>query len=176
MELINKVFTMKKTIYIAFILIISVVYNACTSSTSVDEPIGRKTFELLQKLDTISSADFNDYFLSLEELREFVKDTAVQDTFRNAMTTVSKAKHQERLLQAYEMLKESGEKFEIDWNKITFEDYVYQIRSDSGVEFHDGVVVFNQDAKKYLAKMISFEYKGEQRLFILSNFEPALKY
>lgn len=164
---------MKKTVYIAFTLIISVVYNACTSSTSVDESIGRKTFELLQKLDTISSADFSTHFLSLEELRTFIKDTTVQDTFRNAIALISEEKHQERIQQAYEMLKESGKKFTIDWNKITFEDYVYQIRSDSGVEFHDGFVIFTHDSTKYLAKMISFEFKGEQCLFILSNFEPV---
>ena len=166
---------MKKSSYIIFLIIISVVYSACTSSTAVDETIGKHTFELLQKLDTISKEDFSNYFISLEELREFVKDTAVQDDFRNAMTTISKEKHQERLLQSYEMLKESGETNQIDWSKITYDNYLYQLRLDNGVTFHDGFVIFYHDSQKYLAKVISLEYEEKPRLFILSNFEVVTK-
>ncbi len=166
---------MKKTIYIAFLIIISVVHTACISSTTVDEPIGRHTFELLQKLDTISNDAFSNHFISLEELREFVKDTAIEATFRNAITTVSKENHREGLLQAYEMFKESGKRHEINWKNITFEEYVYQVRPDSGVEFHDGFLIFKHNSEKYLAKVISFEHHEKQQLFILSNFEIVVK-
>lgn len=162
---------MKKSIYIIFLIVISVVYSACNSVATADGTIEKHTFELLQKLDTISSADFSKYFISLEELREFVKDTTIDENFRNAITKISKEKHQEGLLQAYEMMKESGERQQIDWKKITFKEYVYQLRSDSGVTFHDGIIAFNHDTKTYMAKIVSFPYNGEQRLFILSNFE-----
>jgi hypothetical protein len=164
---------MKKSIYIISLIVISVVYSSCNAGASADETIGKRTFELLQKLDTISSASFSNHFISLEELREFVKDTAIQDNFRNAMTSLSKEKHQEGLLQAYEMIKESGVRQQINWKDITFKEYVFQERPDNGVTFHDGFVVFNHHTKTFMAKIVSFAYKGEQRLFILSNFEPT---
>lgn len=167
---------MKKTFYITFLIIISVIYSACNSSASADDPIGKYTFELLQKLDTISSADFEKNFITLEELREFAKDTTIQGTFRNAITTVTKEIHQERILQSYEMLKESGKRQQINWQNITYDEYVFQLRLDSGVTFQDGYLLFTHDSKKYITKLVSFNYKEKQRLFILSNFEPALKY
>ena len=99
---------MKKSIYIIFLIVISVVYSSCNSNASAEGTIGKHTFELLQKLDTISSANFSNHFISLEELREFVKDTAIQENFRNAMTSLSKENYKKGLLQAYEMIKESG--------------------------------------------------------------------
>ena len=88
---------------------------------------------------------------------------------------MSKEKHQERLLQSYEMLKESGETNQIDWSKITYDNYLYQLRLDNGVTFHDGFVIFYHDSQKYLAKVISLEYEEKPRLFILSNFEVVTK-
>ncbi|QHI34767.1 hypothetical protein IMCC3317_01110 [Kordia antarctica] len=164
---------MKKTIYIPLLICISLVYNACNSNASADEPIGKHTFELLQKLDTISSADFGNYFISLEELREFVKDTTIEENFRNAMTKMSKEKYKKGLLQSYEMLKESGERQQINWANITYEEYAFQLRLDNGVTFNDGYLLFTHNAKKYMAKVVSFEYEEKQRLFILSNFELA---
>lgn len=167
---------MKKSIYILFLIVISVMNISCNSSASADEPIGKHTFELLQKLDTISIVDFSNQFISLEELREFVKDTTIEENFRNAMTKISKEKYQKGLLQSYEMLKESGKTQQINWSNITYEDYIFQSRLDNGVTFNDGYILFAHNTKKYMAKVVSFEYKEKQRLFILSNFELATKY
>jgi len=149
------------------------VYTACNSNVSADGTIGKYTFELLKKLDTISSADFNNHFITLEEFRAFVKDTTIEANFRNAITRVSKEKYEKGLLQAYEMLKESGETQQINWKNITFKEYVFQERPDSGVTFHDGFVVFHHDTKTFMAKIVSFMYEEQERLFILSNVEPT---
>ena len=164
---------MKKLIYILFLVVISVVYSSCNADASAEGTIGKHTFSLLQKLDSISSADFSNHFISIEELRTFAKDTTVEASFRNAITSVSKEKYEKGLLQSYEMLKESGVRQQINWKDITFKEYVFQERPDSGVTFHDGFVVFNHDTKTFMAKIVSFEYEDEQRLFILSNFEPT---
>ena len=97
---------MKKSIYIIVLTFVSIVYTSCTSSEpKPEELVGKHTFELLQKMKTISQEEFNAHFITLDELREFAKDTTIKNTFRNAVTNVSKETHNKRLQQAYEMIK-----------------------------------------------------------------------
>lgn len=166
---------MKKSIYILAFAIVSIIIGCETSEPKPAELVGKHTFELLQKMQTISQADFNKHFISLEELRVFAKDTAIEETFRNAVTKVSQETHDKKLQQAYEMIKESGERNSIDWKTITFKEYVYQTRADNGILFHDGYVVFVNDEKEYVAKIISFAFNDKQRLYSLANFEPVRK-
>lgn len=162
---------MKKAVYI--LLVICII--SCTSKTQPEELIGKHTFELLQKMNDISQEEFNAHFLSLDELREFAKDSTIEATFRNAVTNVSKETHNIRLQQSYEMIKESGKRYDIDWKAIAFREYPYTIRDESGIAFQDGFVAFDHKEKKFVTKIVSITFKGEQRLFNLSNIEPVRK-
>ncbi|WP_420573111.1 hypothetical protein [Kordia sp.] len=166
---------MKKSIYILVLVLTSTLISCNSSQPTPEELVGKDTFELLQKMETISKDDFNTYFISLEELREFAKDTTIKDAFRNAITNVSKDIHLIRLQQSYDMIKESGTRYEIDWKNIKFREYLYQTREESGITFHDGFVAFDDQDKKFVAKIVSINCKGKQRLFNLSNVEPVRK-
>ncbi|PTX61702.1 hypothetical protein C8N46_104346 [Kordia periserrulae] len=164
---------MKKSIFIALIVFTSII--SCTTQPKAEALIGKYTFELLQKMDTLSQEEFNSHFISLAELREFAKDTTIEETFRFAIKNVSKETHNIRLQQAYEMIKESGKRFKIDWSAITFKEYPYTERDESGVTFQDGFVAFDFNDKKFVTKIVSLTFKNEQRLFNLSNIEPVRK-
>jgi len=162
---------MKQAIYI--VLLIGII--SCTSQPKSEELVGKDTFELLQKMNDLSQEEFNTHFLTLDELREFAKETTVEDTFRKAVTNVSQEVHSRRLQQSYEMIKESGERYQIDWKAITFREYPYTVRDESGIAFQDGYVAFDHNKKKFVTKIVSINFKGKQRLFNLSNIEPVRK-
>ncbi|AXG70941.1 hypothetical protein KORDIASMS9_03196 [Kordia sp. SMS9] len=162
---------MKKAVYIVILTFII----SCTSKPKPEEIIGNYTFQLLQNMRNLSQEEFNSYFISLEELREFAKDSTIEDTFRNAITNVSKETHTMRLQQAYEMIQESGYRYHIDWRNITFREYPYTVRNESGVAFQDGFVAFDFNEKKFVTKIVSITFKNQQRLFNLSNIEPVRK-
>ncbi|MEM6719072.1 MAG: hypothetical protein AAF611_07155 [Bacteroidota bacterium] len=166
---------MKKSIYSRCLIITMLVMGCNSSQPKAEELIGKHTFELLQKMNDLSQEEFNTYFLSLNELREFAKDTTIEDTFRNAVTNVSKEVHAIRLQQSYEMIQESGKRYKIDWKAITFREYPYTIRDESGISFQDGFVAFDHNEKKFVTKIVSITFKGKQRLFNLSNIEPVRK-
>jgi hypothetical protein len=166
---------MKKSIYITILTFISLLVSCTSSEPKPQELVGKHTFELLQKMKTISQEEFNAHFITLDELREFAKDTTIVETFRNAVTNVSNETHNKRLLQSYEMIKESGKRFKIDWKAITFREYPYQIKDESGITFQDGYVAFDCNGKKFVSKIVSINFKNKQRLFNLSNIEPVRK-
>ena len=166
---------MKKYTFCIYI-IVTVFVMSCTSSQSKPEAsAGSETFALLQKMNSISQEEFNTHFLTVEELRDFAKDSTVKDIFRNAVAKVSKETHNKRLQQAYQMIKESGERYEIDWTTITFREYPYAVREESGVSFQDGFLAFDYKDKKFVTKVVSINYKNKQRLFNLANIEPVQK-
>ena len=163
---------MKKVIY--FLCCSLVLLASCTSNApKPEELVGKHAFELLQQMDTISQEAFNSYFTSLEEMRAFVKDSSVADTFRNAILKVSPETHNRRLKLSYEMIKETGQTYAIDWQTIRFKEFVYQTKLHEGFNFQEGYVVFVHNEKEYVAKIISFMFEGRQRLFNFSNFEPV---
>ncbi|MEM6685323.1 MAG: hypothetical protein AAF617_05950 [Bacteroidota bacterium] len=164
---------MKKSIFIVFTIFVGFI--SCTSKPNPEALIGKHTFSLLQKMNDLSQEEFNSYFLSLNELRELAKDTTIQETFRNAVTNVTQEVHSRRLQQSYTMIKESGKRFQIDWTAITFREYPYTIRDASGIAFQDGFVAFDHNEKKFVTKIVSITFKGQQRLFNLSNIEPVRK-
>ncbi|MFK7747026.1 MAG: hypothetical protein AB8B65_01415 [Kordia sp.] len=166
---------MKNTIYSIVLILFSTLIGCTSSEPNPSALVGKHTFELLQKMETISQEEFNTHFLTLTELREFAKDTTIKNTFRNAVTNVSKETHNKRLQQSYEMIKESGKRYNIDWNVITFREYPYEIKDESGIAFQNGYVAFDFNDKKFVAKIVSIHYKNEQRLFNLSNIEPVRK-
>lgn len=163
---------MKKAI---FIFILTCIISCTSKKPTTVQLVGKHTFELLQNMETISQEEFNKYFISLEELREFVKDTVVAETFRNAIMKVSPETHNTRLELSYQMIKETGETYAIDWNAIEFKEYMYQTKLHEGFDFHNGYVVFTHNKKEYVANIISLMYDGKQRLFNFSNFEPVQK-
>ncbi|WP_298514794.1 hypothetical protein [uncultured Kordia sp.] len=166
---------MKKSIYITILTFISILYTSCTTQSKPEGFAVQQTFRLLQQMDSLSPNEFNSYFISLDELREIAKDTSVSKTFRNAITNVSKEVHYKRLQQSYEMIKESGKRFEIDWKDITFREYPFVMRDEDGITFQDGFVAFDYKEKKFVTKIVSIKYKDKQRLFNLSNIEPVRK-
>jgi hypothetical protein len=166
---------MKKSFFATTFSIFLLLLVSCSSQSKPEALIGTYTFELLQKMDTLSQEEFNSHFITLKELREFAKDTTVEATFRKAVTNVSQETHNIRLQQAYEMITESGKRFNIDWSAITFREYPYTERDESGVTFQDGFVAFDYDGKKFVTKIVSLHFNNEQRLFNLSNIEPVRK-
>lgn len=166
---------MKKLIYSIVFTLICSFYSSCTSSPKPEALAGSYTFDLLQKMNDLSQEEFNTHFLTLDELRDFAKDTTVKEIFRNAVTRVSKETHTKRLQQAYEMIKESGERYKIDWSNISFREYPYTFREESGIQFQDGFLAFDYNEKKFVTKIVSIMYKDQQRLFNLSNIEPVRK-
>ncbi|MCH2196059.1 hypothetical protein [Kordia sp.] len=167
---------MKKSIYIAIFSFVSMVCISCTSESKPEDFASKKAFGLLQKMNTMSQEEFNSHFISLNELREIVKDTAVNETFRNAITRVSKEIHNNRLQQSYTMIKESGKRFEIDWKDISFKEYPYVMRDEeNALTFQDGFLAFDYKEKKLVAKIVSIQYKDKKYLFNFSNIEPVRK-
>jgi hypothetical protein len=164
---------MKTPLY--FVIVVCFGMVSCTSTPKQESPVGNNTFALLQKMNTLSQDDFNAHFLTLEELREFAKDSTVKDIFRNAVTKVSTETHNRRLREAYQMIKESGERYKIDWNNIRFREYPFTLREESGVTFQDGFLAFDHGEKKFVTKIVSITYKDQQRLFNIANIEPVRK-
>ena len=166
---------MKKSIYIAILTFVSIALFSCTSQPKPEGFAPEQAFGLLLKMNTMSQDEFNSHFISLNELREIVKDTAVNETFRNAITRVSKEIHNNRLQQSYEMIKESGKRYEIDWKDISFREYPYVDREENILTFQDGFLAFDYKEKKLVAKIVSIDYKGKKYLFNFSNIEPVRK-
>jgi hypothetical protein len=147
----------------ALIILAVFIFASCGKETKERKSIpqsevGKAVFSLMKDMDTISSKEFTKRVMTYEEMQSLVNDKSfpLGDYMRNEMKitpdfhkTVSEAE--------YTDIKNSGVKYTIDWNKITFVSFKHDFQEiDEGRILLGETYFKNTDGKIYFVKSAAF--------------------
>lgn len=117
---------MKKTV---FTFLIGLVLVSC--SVNKQETKGEYIFNMFKKLNNVSLQEFQQNFLTPQEILEMTGNVLSVDDFNNELEEI------------FGNLKEDGEDYGINWNDIQYEDFVGEEFEKDGIKGYEGTLYFN---------------------------------
>lgn len=149
---------MKKFNMRMFLIAVIFALSAC-SSNAVKEPkeIGRQVFAMLKKLKSSSKEDYIANFISIEEIRKLGENEKLVKNadMRNEMTSMSKEKWTRNLEGDYNRTKEKGLALGINWGKIQYSDFIYELIEKDGLKGSEGKLYFKANEKLFAIETAS---------------------
>ncbi|MDR6760625.1 hypothetical protein J2Y38_000823 [Flavobacterium sp. 2755] len=165
---------------IAFFILTLSIISCDKKSISKPEDIGKNVFELLKNIDKKTVADYNLEVITYDELKALAnnKKAKLGDS-RSEMQGMTSEKFKSLSLIHLHKIQNGGKKFNIDWSKITYSNFVFDIFDsnipDFGYEskFVKGETYFkNTDGKIYFVKSISY-YDGKgYKTVLVTEVDP----
>lgn len=157
-----------KFIYLLSTLTTILFLSSCVEEKKNEpEQIGRNTFEILKNISIKSKQQYIEHFPSVEDIRELAKnETLVTDQkTRNEMTSMPKEEWIELILKDYNQTKEKAATLGINWQEITYLDYVYEIEEKKGLKGVKGKLYFKSNEKSYHIEVNSI-WNGTEYMII----------
>ncbi|AXG70938.1 hypothetical protein KORDIASMS9_03193 [Kordia sp. SMS9] len=137
---------MKKLSFVLIVLIATTLFLSCQQSKrlSKSEDVGPYVVHLLKNFENTSLEDFKNKLLTLEEIKAYGKkyaDTLSQETIKS-IESIKKENYENLTNKAYNDIKAGGEKYNIDWNAITFYQFDFKERTADGLTGIGGELLF----------------------------------
>ncbi|MBC6368019.1 hypothetical protein [Algoriphagus sp. AK58] len=155
---------MGKSMKYQFLFIVFLMLLSCGESKMKDpEDVGKKTFNLLKKLNHIQIQEYINEFISLEQIRSLAKNNELitSEKGRNRLSSLLKDEFEEEIIRNFDYLTETGVAHEIIWKNIEFRDYVYEIEENDGLKLYNGKVFINHLGEVYFINVASI-WVGDQ--------------
>lgn len=141
-----------KITYLFSVLLFSFFLSSCVEEKKNEpEQIGRNVFEILKNISSESKQQYLEHFPSIEDIRILAKNENLitNQKTRNEMTSMPKEKWLEVILKDYNQTKEKAATLGINWQEITYLDYVYEIEEKKGFKGSKGKLYFKSNEKSY---------------------------
>ncbi len=115
------------------------------------EKTGKQITKLLQSIQTWNESTYEKYMATPEDILEKILDSD-DDAFK---TMASKSVNEARESWSKELDKEfkricrQGEELEINWQKIKFKDFTYELEKVGIKDIYKGKLIFSNNNKSY---------------------------
>ena len=109
----------KNRIFLAFVLLISIIFSACSSAPKTPEEFGEALFESVK---THNEKDFRALYLTEDEYVDIVDRSNLSEEGKNEERgmAIGLDKSMEKLaLESFEALERLSNNYSIDWSKTT---------------------------------------------------------
>lgn len=133
--------------------------TSCGSGVGVSDPedVGPQVMDILEEMDDMELEDFDECFMSLEDIRELGENDEVitEQRSRNLLTKMTKDDRSKDIKRSFERLKEKGEDYKITWSDIELDDFVYELETEGGMKICGGELIFKSGNDKYKVRTTS---------------------
>ncbi|MFN3755220.1 hypothetical protein [Flavobacterium sp.] len=166
---------MKKSILL--LIVISLSLFSCEQKKTFTEPndLGKEVFSLIKDVNSKSFEEYKKQVISFEEIKSLVNDANVpiSESFRNDLKSVTSEKYEEVIFKDYNRTKTEGLDYGIDWSKITYRDFTYELQEVDGGKGLIGRMYFqSQDDKTYSIKCEAFFDGKGYRIIRIFGIQP----
>lgn len=168
-----------KIFKIALIIFTFSMFSCKQNSISKPEDLGKNIFELLKGIDKKTVTDYNIHTITYEELKNLVKNPKAKlGYYKGDLASLTAEQFANKSLANFNDIKNAGEKFKIDWNKITYSDFKLEMSEFEMYPFGTtkavkGETYFkNSDGKIYFVKSMSFYDGNGYKTIFLAEIEP----
>lgn len=160
-----------KIFKITFILLALSLLSCKENSTKNDEKefivkpedVGKINFDLLKGINNKTIAEYNNQIITYQEFKNLGNnpEAKLNEYYRNDIKSVTPEMFEKITQKDFEDIKATGINLKIDWDKITFSDFKYEIFEFDGAKGLKGETYFkNSDGKLFSIKSQSF-YNGK---------------
>lgn len=158
---------MKKIQVLHLIILLTILSCGTKSETKVTyanpEEIGKAVFATINMSNKISLDAFKKIIISYSDIKELVKDkkAPIGEFLRNDFNSITLENYEKVISKDFRDIKSAGEKFNIDWRKITFVKHTSRIQEIDEGRLQLGETYFkNRDNKIYFVKSAAI-YNGK---------------
>lgn len=163
-----------KIFRITLIILTFSMLSCKQNSVSKPEDIGKSVFELLKGIDKKTVTDYNISTITYQELKDLVNNPEAKLGYYKAnLKSLTPEQFTNKSLDNFNAIKDVGEKFNIDWDKIIYSDFKFEVSEFDMYPFGQtkavkGETFFkNSDGKVYFIKSMSFyDGKGYKTIFV----------
>ena len=130
-----------------------ICFSACSSSSkssSSPESIGRYTFDFLEQINVLETSSLIEYFTNTKTIKKFLSETVTEDQRKHYLYTLTSDDQAEWPKYLYDIiytLKQDGAKLGIEWNKVTYLDFISRFVESENI--HKGELFFKYDDYVY---------------------------
>ncbi|OXB00783.1 hypothetical protein B0A81_20290 [Flavobacterium plurextorum] len=169
-----------KLLKITFLILTLSLFSCDKKSISKPEDVGKNIFELLKNIDKKTIDDYNLQVITYEELKALANDKKAKlGNFRSEIQVMTSVEFRRRTLIYLHKLQNRGKNYKIDWSKITYSDFVFEVIESNIPDFGGeskylkGETYFkNTDGKIYLVQSVSY-YDGKgYKTILVSGLAP----
>ncbi len=164
-----------KLLKITFLILTLTMFSCDKKSISKPEDVGKNIFELLKNIDKKNIDDYNFQVITYDELKDLANNKKAKlGDFRSEIQTMTPVEFRRRSLAHLHKLQNGGKKYKIDWSKITYSDFVFEVIESNIPDFGGeskyikGETYFkNTDGKTYYVLSVSYyDGKGYKTIFV----------
>lgn len=166
---------MKKSILL--LIVMTLTLYSCDQKKTFTEPndLGKEVFNLIKNVNSKSFEEYKKQVISYDEIKNLINDSSIpiSESFRNELKSVSTEKYNEVILKDYNRTKSEGLDFNIDWSKIIYRDFIYEIQEVDGGKGLIGRTYFqSQNDKTFSIKCEAFFDGKGYRIIRIFGIEP----
>lgn len=169
----------KKVIKTFLLFSLVLCFSSCSSSgKSIGnaEKVGRYTFDFLEQINVLETADLIQFFAPTKTIQKFLSETITEDQRNHSLYTLIENDEAEWPKYLYEVIysvKNDGAKMGIEWNKVTYLDFISRLNAKDNL--HKGELFFKYDKNVYSVTTTSVSVGKKAYLIALANLRRVSK-
>lgn len=144
-----------------------IALQSCKTKSQIDRPekIGKQVFSILKKIQITTIDEYYSNFISIEELKNLFNNSEASEESKNEIALLTKEEHYSEVYKFYSTIKKEGVDKEIDFSKIIYSDFTYEIIEVEGIKNCVGILYFKNNERTYKIKSESL-YTGKKYALI----------
>ena len=157
-----------KKLQLTCVSLIVLLFVSCETSKGVStaEDIGTYAFDILKDFDNMTKNSYVNTILTLEEVKDFVKqnaETLDERTIKNIERQKS-IEYKDRMGRDYNRIKERAHKADLTFADIQYTDYTFEEEDEGGIKVCMGKLAFTHNDNPYTVRITAVLLGNRYRL------------
>lgn len=162
-----------KSLLIAAITLISLSVSAQSTDGKKIDQLANRVIKELKKFDTVDITPFRNVLITMEQIQDFITAMDVEDEFKEEIrANVNDGMFQNALEESYNDFVRATRKSGIDWKKIAYEDFLYEVRNRDGLKQLRGELYFMEGENHYQVQVTAALLDKKFVVIELEDFHP----
>lgn len=161
---------------ITTIAALTLIFSVTAQDGQKIDQLAERMISALQKFDTTNYGQYRSMFISLKEVHGAVDEMNVPDEEKAEMHERMTADFiEEYTMREFDRLCAETQLSGIQWNKIVYEDFLYEVRRKRGLKEVRGDLYFQQGDKHYEIRVLAVLTGGEFKPVEVERFRESFE-
>lgn len=139
------------------------------SNITSPEAIGKHIFQTIKGVHKKSLQDYQSQFIPFRDFKNYLLQNMSSSTDRQQVSSMTLADYQASKATEYQEILEKGRDYNIDWDKITYSDFIYQIDAQNGLKMYECLLLFKYNNHIYKMRATAFNINQTYFVYQLEN-------